>query len=72
MERAVFNLLWDMLNEIEEDRQGPGKSHTGTIIGRYASIIDDRIENSGNSRSVLSLRLYTAQQLKDELESRTA
>lgn len=65
-ERAVFNLLWDMANKIRED----GGMNTGTIIGRYASIIDDRIENSGNSRSVDSLKLYTYEQLQDELDER--
>lgn len=63
-ERAVFNLLWDMYNEIEANSQA------GTIIGRYASIIDDRIKNSGHSRSVTSLKLYTTEQLEEELESR--
>lgn len=57
-------MLWDMVNTIR-DSDSPG-----TVIGRYASMIDDRIENSGNSRSVDSLKLYTTEQLKDEIESR--
>jgi hypothetical protein len=61
--RATFDLLWDMYNSIEG-------SNAGQVIGRYASIIDDRIENSGNSRSVDSLKLYTYQQLQDELDER--
>lgn len=71
-ERAVFKLLWDMWNQLDNhDGYGPGNSY-GTIISRYASIIDDRIENSGNSRSVDSLKLYTTKQLKEEIESRKA
>jgi hypothetical protein len=42
----------------------------GTVISRYARMIDDRIENSGNSRSVDSLKLYTDEQLQEELDSR--
>lgn len=63
-ERAVFSLLWDMFNTAK-DADSPGQ-----VIGRYASMIDDRIENSGNSRSVDSLKLYTYQQLQDELDER--
>ena len=63
-ERATFNLLWDMFNE------ALASGNTGTIIGRYAGIIDDRIENSGNSRSTQSLKLYTDEQLQDELDER--
>ena len=66
-ERAVFKLLWDMVNQIESDKSD---QHMGTIIGRYASMIDDRIENSGHSRSVDSLKLYTYEQLQDELDER--
>jgi hypothetical protein len=65
-ERAVLNLLWDMVNKIQDANY----DNIGTIISRYASMIDDRIENSGNSRSVDSLRLYTSEQLQDELDSR--
>ena len=68
-ERAVFNLLWDMVNFIREDHSP--RDSTGTIVSRYASIIDDRIENSGNSRSVDSLKLYTTEQLQDEIDSRS-
>jgi hypothetical protein len=68
-ERATFSLLWDMVNKIERTSGRPGGS-AGTVIGRYASMIDDRIENSGNSRSVDSLKLYTTEQLQDELDSR--
>lgn len=63
-ERAVFSMLWDMFNAAR-DADSPGQ-----VIGRYASMIDDRIENSGYSRSVDSLKLYTAEQLQDELDSR--
>lgn len=70
-ERAVFNLLWDMVNRIEEDdRSGRANSSKGTIISRYAGMIDDRIANSGYSRSVDSLKLYTTEQLHDEINSR--
>lgn len=69
-ERAVFNLLWDLVNEVEEADTYRGRSQTGTIISRYAGVIDDRINNSGHSRSTLSLKLYTDEQLKEELESR--
>lgn len=63
-ERAVFNLLWDMYNTARN------AGSPGQVIGRYASMIDDRIENSGYSRSVDSLKLYTTEQLQDELDSR--
>lgn len=63
-ERAVFNLLWDMFNKAR-NANSPGQ-----VISRYASIIDDRIKNSSNSRSVDSLKLYTTEQLTDEIESR--
>lgn len=66
-ERAVFSMLWDMANAIRED----GGSNTGSIISRYAGMIDDRIDNSGNSQSVDSLKLYTDEQLQDELDSRS-
>lgn len=66
-ERATFNLLWDMVNACE----GKDSRTQGTIISRYASMIDDRIENSGYSRSVDSLKLYDTKQLKEEIESRT-
>lgn len=65
-ERATFNLLWDMVNEISRD-----SGATGTIIGRHASLIDDRIENSGYSRSTDSLKLYTTDQLQEEIDSRS-
>ncbi len=65
--RPIFKLLWNMQNEIEGNRSERG---TGTIISRYASIIDDRIENSGYSRSVDSLKLYTTEQLEQEIENR--
>lgn len=69
-ERATFNLLWDMWNALDDhDGYGAGNNH-GTIISRYASMIDDRINNSGNSRSVDSLKLYTTEQLQDEIDSR--
>lgn len=71
-ERAVFNLLWDMVNEIEKADMYRGRSQTGTIISRYAGIIDDRIKNSGHSRSTQSLKLYTDEQLQDELDERQA
>lgn len=64
-ERAVFNLLWDMFNTARE-ADSPGQ-----VIGRYAGMIDDRIENSGYSRSVDSLKLYTTEQLQDEIDSRS-
>lgn len=63
-DRAVFKLLWDMYNAAR-DSDSPGQ-----VIGRYAGIIDDRIEDSGNSRSVQSLKLYTYEQLQDELDER--
>ena len=66
-ERAVFDLLWSMVNKIQ-DTADP--LTIGTIIGRYASMIDDRIKNSGYSRSVDSLKLYTYEQLQDELDER--
>lgn len=65
--RPIFKMLWGMVNEINRDDSERG---TGTIISRYASMIDDRIENSGYSRSTDSLKLYTTQQLKEELEER--
>ena len=69
-QRAVFNLLWDLWHELEEhEGYGHGNNY-GTIISRYAGVIDDRIANSGHSRSTLSLKLFTEEQLKDELESR--
>lgn len=65
--RATFQLLWDMVNTIQ-DSSFIGS--TGQVISRYASMIDDRIENSGNSRSTDSLKLYTIKQLQDEIDSR--
>lgn len=65
--RDVFRLLWDMVNQISK---GNGGRDTGMIIGRYAGLIDDRIENSGYSRSVDSLKLYTIEQLQEEINSR--
>ena len=67
--RATFNLLWDMWNALD-DYDGFNDHAYGTIISRYASIIDDRIENSGYSRSVDSLKLYTTEQLEEELSER--
>lgn len=64
--RAIFKMLWDMVNEIKRD----GGKSSGTIISRYASMIDDRIENSGYSRSVDNLKLYTTEQLQEELDER--
>lgn len=70
--RPIFKLLWDMVSEIKQDeRSGRVKSSTGTIISNYAGVIDDRIENSGYSRSTKSLKLYTTEQLKEELEGRS-
>lgn len=67
-ERATFNLLWDMVKEVlKADGRGQG-----TIISRHASLIDDRLNNSGHSRSVDSLKLYTTEQLEEELEERNA
>lgn len=66
--RAVFNLLWDMVNACDDE----DNKTRGTIISRHASIIDDRIENSGNSRSADSLKLYSTEQLQSELSSRKA
>lgn len=65
-ERAVFTMLWDMVNAIDMD----GGKAIGSIISRYANMIDDRINNSGFSRSVDSLKLYTYDQLQEELDSR--
>lgn len=65
-ERATFNLLWDLVNLCE----GEATNNQGSIVSRYAGMIDDRIENSGNSRSVDSLKLYTTEQLQDEIDSR--
>lgn len=65
--RPIFKLLWNMQNEIERNMSERG---TGTIISRYASMIDDRIENSGYSRSIDSLKLYTTEQLEEELKER--
>jgi hypothetical protein len=64
-ERAVFKLLWDMFNAARET------NNPGQVISRFASIIDDRVENSGNSRSVDSLKLYSTEQLEQELADRT-
>lgn len=65
-ERAVFKLLWDMVNAV----RGEDSAKTGMIISRYAGMLDDRIENSGYSRSVDSLKLYSYEQLQDELDER--
>ena len=69
-ERNTFKMLWKMLDEIQNADTYKGRSQTGTIISRYAGIIDDRINNSGHSRSTDSLSLYTDKQLKDELDER--
>lgn len=71
-DRPIFKMLWDMVNAIEKDGYKNNGLTRGTIIGRYAGMIDDRIENSGYSRSVDSLKLYDTKQLKDELRSRLA
>jgi len=63
-EKGIFNLLWDMYNEAM-DSNNPGQ-----VIGRYAGIIEDRLENSGNSRSTQSLKLYTTEQLQEEIDDR--
>ena len=65
-ERATFQLLWNMIHAIDDT----SASNAGTVIGRYAGMIDDRIENSGYSRSVDSLKMYTTEQLQAELDSR--
>ena len=68
--KVAFNLLWDMWNVLDDhDGYGNGNNY-GTIISRYASIIDDRIENSGHSRSITSLKLFSDEQLQDELDER--
>lgn len=64
--RAVFKMLWDMVNSLK----GEDNRTAGTIISRYAGMLDDRIENSGYSRSVDSLKLYTTKQLQTEIDSR--
>lgn len=70
-DKPIFNLLWQMVNEIDKARDREiMRDSTGTIISRYASMIDDRLENSGNSQSVDSLKLYDTYQLKDEIASR--
>ncbi len=69
-DRPIFKMLWNMVNEIEEAPMYRGESQTGTIISRYASMIDDRIANSGHSRSVDSLKLYTTEQLQAEIDER--
>lgn len=68
--RNVFKLLWRMVNDIEQADTYRGRSQTGTIISRYAGMIDDRIENSGYSRSTDSLSFYTVKQLKEEIQRR--
>lgn len=65
-ERATFKLLWDMVNAI----RGNDDKTVGTIVSNYAGVIDDRIKDSGYSRSVKSLKLYTYDQLQDELDER--
>lgn len=70
-ERATYRLLWDLWNVLDEHNgYGPGNNY-GTIISRYAHIIDDRIENSGHSRAGETLKLFTTEQLEDELRERT-
>lgn len=69
-QRSTYKLLWDLWNVLDDhEGYGPGNNY-GTIISRYAHIIDDRIENSGHSRAVESLKLYTTDQLEEELKSR--
>lgn len=68
--RETFSMLWKMIDEVREQQFSPRRDATGTIISRYARIIDDRINNSGHSRSVDSLKLYTYEQLQDELDER--
>lgn len=67
-EKPIFKLLWQLANEL--DRYEDTRPR-GTIISRYAGIIDDRLQNSGYSRSVDSLKLYDTNQLKEELKSRS-
>lgn len=62
--RATFSMMWDMFNNATKS------DSPGMVISRYASMIDDRLESSGNSRSVDSLKLYTTEQLQDELDER--
>jgi hypothetical protein len=69
-ERAVFNLLWDMWHQLDDYDGFKERITYGTIISHYAGVIEDRINNSGYSRSVDSLKLYTTAQLKAEIESR--
>jgi len=74
-DRNIFGLLWKMYHELKDEEEDYENStrmrdDRGTIISRYASMLDDRIENSGYSRSVDSLKLYTDEQLQAELDSR--
>lgn len=69
-ERDVFGLLWAMVRDVECEGHKNNGLTAGTIIGRHARIIDDRIENSGYSRTTDSLKLYTIKQLKDEIKNR--
>lgn len=64
----TFKYLWKLVNEVK--RAEFDDKPTGTIVGRYASMFDDRLENSGHSRSVDSLKLYSTEQLEEELKER--
>lgn len=69
-ERSTYKLLWDMWNVLDDhDGYGRGNTH-GTIISNYAHLIDGRIEGSPYSASTESLKLFTTQQLEDELKRR--
>lgn len=66
----TFKLLWKMHNEANNAEPYRGRDQTGAVISRYAGIIDDRIENSGYSRNTDSLKLWTTEQLQEELTRR--
>lgn len=55
---------------VKELQEYTGERNAGSIISRYAGILDDRIENSGYSRSTQSLKLYSTEQLEAELKER--
>lgn len=74
-ERNVFGMLWKMYHELRKEDEALEygdrlRDNKGTIISRYAGIIDDRILNSGHSRNTDTLKLFTTEQLQAELDER--
>lgn len=69
----IFKMLWKMKHQIddaEERYMGGRVDPVGSIISKYAGIIEDRLQNSGHCASSDGLMTYATYQLEEELERR--